>query len=339
MQIIDGAPRKIEVRGGKGGEGIPAKHARIIRTLIPIRDAIREVLRAQEANEPWGPAQTRLRIAYNSFLRNFGAINLTTISETTDPKTGEARETQRRPNLQPFLDDPDVWLVASIEDYDVETGEAKKGPIFSERVLHPPATPTIESAADALAVTLHEIGHVDIDRIAELLGRSRDDTRIFSSRHCDAAEAIAESVVSMHQAVERAFHRARELHVASSLARVMRAAVGIATARLIVIENDGLCMRHVDAAAELIEPLRDRADLRGESVRFCVVDEGPKIKQRLVRIENTRPDRLADSQLTDPHGIAVDRVEIIIGHEIHEAHALARRGRGDFGRIEPFEPS
>ncbi|MBY6240483.1 DEAD/DEAH box helicase family protein [Methylosinus sp. Sm6] len=175
MQIIDGAPCKIEVRGGKGGEGIPAKHARIIRTLIPIRDAIREVLRAQEANEPWGPAQTRLRIAYNSFLRNFGAINLTTISETTDPKTGEARETQRRPNLQPFLDDPDVWLVASIEDYDVETGVAKKGPIFSERVLHPPATPTIESAADALAVTLHELGHVDIDRIAELLGRSRDE--------------------------------------------------------------------------------------------------------------------------------------------------------------------
>ena len=73
MQIIDGAPRKIEVRGGKGTEGIPAKHARIIRTLIPIRDAIREVLRAQEANEPWGTAQTRLRIAYNSFLRNFGA--------------------------------------------------------------------------------------------------------------------------------------------------------------------------------------------------------------------------------------------------------------------------
>ncbi len=28
----------------------------------------------------------------------------------------EERETQRRPNLQPFLDDPDVWLVSSIED-------------------------------------------------------------------------------------------------------------------------------------------------------------------------------------------------------------------------------
>src|SRR5208283_5767827 len=34
----------------------------------------------------------------------------------------------------------------------------------------------IESAADALAVTLHETGYVDLDRIAELLGRSRDET-------------------------------------------------------------------------------------------------------------------------------------------------------------------
>ena len=174
MQIIDGAPQKVAVRSGKGSQGLPAKHARIIRTLIPLRDAVRETLRAQEANEPWGPAQMRLRIAYNAFLRQFGPINLTTISESVDPKTGETRETQRRPNLQPFLDDPDVWLVASIEDYDVESGVAKKGPIFSERVLHPPATPTIESAADALAVTLHERGYVDIDRIAELLGGLRE---------------------------------------------------------------------------------------------------------------------------------------------------------------------
>jgi N12 class adenine-specific DNA methylase len=37
------------------------------------------------------------------------------------------RETHRRPNLQPFLDDPDCWLVASIEDYDLETDTARPG--------------------------------------------------------------------------------------------------------------------------------------------------------------------------------------------------------------------
>ena len=176
FQIIDGATVPVTVRNGKGTDGIPAKHARIIRHLVPIRDALRDVLRAQENNDPWGPAQVRLRVAYASFVRNFGPINLTTISETADPDTGETRQTQRRPNLQPFLDDPDVWLVASIEDYDLETGKAKQGPIFSERVLHPPVTPIIESAADALAVTLHETGYVDLSRIAELIGRSRDET-------------------------------------------------------------------------------------------------------------------------------------------------------------------
>ena len=105
------------MRDGKGTEGIPAKHARIIRSLIAVRDAVREVLRAQANDEPWGSAQIRLRSAYALFVRNFGPINLTTISETMTAE-GETRETFRRPNLQPFLDDPDVWLVASIEDYD-----------------------------------------------------------------------------------------------------------------------------------------------------------------------------------------------------------------------------
>ena len=41
----------------------------------------------------------------------------------------------RRPNLAPFADDPDCWLVASIEDYDLDTGLARMGPIFRERVI------------------------------------------------------------------------------------------------------------------------------------------------------------------------------------------------------------
>ena len=172
-QIIDGMAVAVPIRNGKGSDGIPARHARIIRGLVQIRDAVRAVLRAQEADLPWGGAQVRLRAAYAHFKREFGPINLTTISETAGPD-GEVRETVRRPNLQPFLDDPDVWLVASIEDYDAETGVARQGPIFTERVLHPPVTPEVTSAADALAVALHETGVVDLDRVAELLGVTRE---------------------------------------------------------------------------------------------------------------------------------------------------------------------
>jgi len=174
MQVLDGVPQRVAVKSATVKEGIFAKHARIILGLIPLRDAVRAVLRAQEANEPWGMLQARLRSAYQLFVRQFGPVNLTNISTTTDPKTGEVRETVRRPNLQPFLDDPDVWLVSSVEQYDEDAGTAKMGPIFTERVIHPPCEPVITSAADALAVTLHEVGHVDLARVAEMLGRPRE---------------------------------------------------------------------------------------------------------------------------------------------------------------------
>jgi len=127
-----------------------------------------------EGANGWGMLQARLRSAYQLFVRQFGPVNLTNISTSTDPKTGEVRETVRRPNLQPFLDDPDVWLVSSVEQYDEDADTAKMGPIFTERVIHPPCEPVITSAADALAVTLHEVGHVDLARVAEMLGRPRE---------------------------------------------------------------------------------------------------------------------------------------------------------------------
>jgi N12 class adenine-specific DNA methylase/adenine-specific DNA methylase len=174
MQMVDGAPVTVPVRKGRSSDGVPEKHARIIRKLIPIRDAVREVLKAQELDRPWKQAQVKLRIAWSNFVRAFGPINTTVVSTSEDPETGEVRETHRRPNLQPFLDDPDCWLVASIEDYDLETDTARPGPIFNERVIAPPAAPLITSAADALAVVLNERGHVDVDHIAELLHDDAD---------------------------------------------------------------------------------------------------------------------------------------------------------------------
>ncbi|WP_025038364.1 Eco57I restriction-modification methylase domain-containing protein [Bradyrhizobium sp. DOA9] len=175
MQVVDGGPVAVKARKSRSADGIPEKHVRIIRKLIPVRDAVREVLKAQELDRPWKDAKVKLRIAWSNFVRGFGPINFTTVSTAEDEESGEVRETHRRPNIQPFLDDPDCWLVASIEDYDLETNTAKPGPIFTERVIAPPAPPAITSAADALAVVLNERGRIDIDHIAELLHRDRDD--------------------------------------------------------------------------------------------------------------------------------------------------------------------
>jgi N12 class adenine-specific DNA methylase/adenine-specific DNA methylase len=169
MQMVDGVAVPVTMRKGRTGDGISEKHVRIVSKLIPIRDAVREVLKSQEQDRPWKDLQVRLRIAWSSFVRDFGPINHTTVSIQEDAETGEVRETHRQPNLAPFRDDPDCWLVASIEDYDLETDTAKPGPIFATRVIAPPMSPVITNAADALAVVLNERGHVDLDHIAELM--------------------------------------------------------------------------------------------------------------------------------------------------------------------------
>ncbi|GBR54768.1 DNA methylase [Neokomagataea thailandica NBRC 106555] len=173
-QIIDGETTPVRVRKGDQKEGIFQKHANIIKGLIPVRDAARSVLRAQMENAPYAGFQQDLKRAYAAFVKAFGPINLVKTSVRVDPETGEESSTQRRPHLQPFYDDPDVWLVSAIEEYDEDRDEGRPGPIFSERIIHAPSEPEIASAHDALAVCLHEVGGVDMPRIAELLGCSEE---------------------------------------------------------------------------------------------------------------------------------------------------------------------
>lgn len=171
-QIVDGIPVTVAVKSGRGEPGIFAKHANIIRALVPIRDTVRAILRAQLNDEPYAILQERLLTHYRAFTKKNGPINRTVTTVRTDPDTGAEKEYQRRPNLQPFLDDPDVWLVASIETYDETNDVGAPGPIFTERVVKPPITHEIHSAQDALALSLHERGRVDITLIAQLLGTS-----------------------------------------------------------------------------------------------------------------------------------------------------------------------
>jgi hypothetical protein len=179
-QISGGTAAPVAVKSGKAGSakagaGISQHAAKVIRALIPIRDALRAVLRAQASDRPGKDAQIRLRCAYSNFIRYYGPINHTVVSTLTDAETGEERTQHRRPNLAHFADDPDCWLVASIEHYDADSGIARMGPVFSQRVISPPAEPLIASPADALAITLAEIGRVDPELLAALLECPAED--------------------------------------------------------------------------------------------------------------------------------------------------------------------
>jgi N12 class adenine-specific DNA methylase len=209
-QMVGGEPALVEVKQGRSDRGLFPKDADRIRRLVEIRDVLRELLRAQEADEPWQEAQASLRTLYDAFVAVHGPINKTEIrtrevprkrrkkagrEEAADPEEiadeedgaeeseeepcGDnedfvVRVTYKHPNLRPFYADPDCWLVASIEDYDPDSDLGRPGPVFTERVVAPPPVVTITTPKEALAFVLNERGRVDMQRICELLNQPRD---------------------------------------------------------------------------------------------------------------------------------------------------------------------
>jgi N12 class adenine-specific DNA methylase len=151
---------------------MPSTHEHIIRWLIPVRDALREVLELQVADLPWATAQEALQKAYSDFVRMTGApINDTRIVESLDPATGQMRERERRPVLEAFRSDPDAWLIFSIENHDPQSNKATRGPVFEKRVIGGKAeSVVIGDAIDALPITLRDRGRLDLAHLAAACG-------------------------------------------------------------------------------------------------------------------------------------------------------------------------
>lgn len=147
-----------------------------LRRLIELRDAARTVLDIQVgagSDDDLAAAQGVLDDCYRSYLRLYGPINRYRTARTgrVDHETGEEIMRRLRPRMGGFRDDPEWPLVAALEVFDDETQEARPAAIFSERVVSPPVQRHgVDSASEALAVTLDETGTVDLDRIAELVG-------------------------------------------------------------------------------------------------------------------------------------------------------------------------
>ena len=97
----------------------PDSGARRIRGLIPVRDAVRDCLRAQldgSPDERVVETRQQLNIAYDRFVGRFGPVN-------------------GRANQRAFDGDPDLPLLLSLEHYNDETKVATKAAIFRERTI------------------------------------------------------------------------------------------------------------------------------------------------------------------------------------------------------------
>lgn len=161
-QIQDGVGVKMQLRR-LDKRGLTKTQEAIVRDYVGVKDATLALYKAQFVGKDWQKEQKKLHAVYDAFVAKHGAVNQEKIINRTDGKTYS-----QYPVLAAFDLDPEAFRVAALEVEDSETGKWVKGPAFYERVFGGEAESKIESAMDALMVSLNERGHVDIDYIKEL---------------------------------------------------------------------------------------------------------------------------------------------------------------------------
>ena len=147
------------IRAGNSFEpaNISASSATRVKGMMAVRDAVRYVFKTQLEDAPEHEITEARRILnrmYDAFVNRHGPLS-------------------SRENLRAFAGDPDHPLLLSLEHYDPETKRAKKAAIFSQRTLekYKPAQ-HVETAAEALAISLNEIGAIRWPRMTSLTGHS-----------------------------------------------------------------------------------------------------------------------------------------------------------------------
>lgn len=80
--------------------------------------------------------------------------------------------TDKRPNIGPFMDDPESYRLRAIEIFDDQAGTAEKSDVFFENIITRERVPEITSVDDALLYVLNTKGRLDIEAVAEAAGVS-----------------------------------------------------------------------------------------------------------------------------------------------------------------------
>ena len=131
-----------------------------LRGLVEIRDLARELIdvelhsvRDQIVEE----AQLKLNQAYDRFQEKYGNLSSTA-------------------NRRVFEDDSSYVLLTSIEDTDADGKVIGKGRFFSERTIRR-AIPVdhVETASEALIVSLNTSAKVDLPYMAQLCGKTEEE--------------------------------------------------------------------------------------------------------------------------------------------------------------------
>jgi len=175
--VAEGCGELVKVRGGTQRSGFSKRQAEIIRDYLPLRDAVINVFDLQLKDEDSTAAQKEMNELYDIFVSKYGCINQEkiTVRGTGDNKV----EIFQEPIISTLSHDKDIYRVASIEIFDDETNTAKKGPIFTQRIIGNRAiNPIAKSALDALNISLNQVNKVDLDLMVSVYQGSTQESII-----------------------------------------------------------------------------------------------------------------------------------------------------------------
>ena len=131
-----------------------------IKGLIGIRDCVRTLIEYQTEDWPDQDIQAqqrKLNALYDAFVDKYGRIN-------------------SRANSSVFSMDSAYFLLTSLEVLDDERNFVRKADMFIKRTIKQRITIThVDTASEALAVSLAEKAKVDMDYMAELTGKTEQE--------------------------------------------------------------------------------------------------------------------------------------------------------------------
>ena len=130
-----------------------------IRGMIGLRDCVRTLLEYQTEDYPDDmirQQQAKLNDRYDRFTHDYGLIN-------------------SRGNAIVFDQDSSYFLLCSLEVLDEEGGLKRKADLFTKRTIrsHRPAE-RVDTAVEALALSIGEKAHVDMAYMGQLTGKDED---------------------------------------------------------------------------------------------------------------------------------------------------------------------
>ena len=131
-----------------------------VKGLLEIRDSVRNLIECQTNDYPdevISTEQENLNRLYDAFTQKYGLIN-------------------NRGNYLAFAADESYFLLCSLEVLDDEGNFKRKADMFTKRTIKPHREITsVETASEALALSIGEKARVDLDYMAKLTGMTQEE--------------------------------------------------------------------------------------------------------------------------------------------------------------------